>query len=93
MKNTHYLVIERYKNGDPLPVYQRFSQSGRLMPEGVEYVSSWVSADICVCYQVMATAERSLLDAWMANWSDLVDFEVVEVISSAEAKLRSLGAT
>lgn len=80
-----YMVIERFKGGRPGPVYQRFSERGRLAPEGLRYVSSWVDTSLSTCYQVMETDDRSLLDAWIANWNDLVDFEVVPVMTSAEA--------
>lgn len=84
----HYLVIETFRDGDPRPVYRRFEQAGRLAPPGLQYVSSWVTQDLRRCYQVMACDERALLDEWMARWSDLVEFEVLEVISSAEAAAR-----
>ena len=80
-----YMVIERFKNADPLPVYRRFREQGRLMPEGLTYVSSWVEPALDQCYQVMEADDRALLDRWMLNWQDLVDFEVHEVITSAEA--------
>jgi hypothetical protein len=83
-----YLVIERFKNGDPVPVYRRFREQGRLMPAGLSYVSSWVEPTLDRCYQVMETADRALLEQWMANWRDLVDFEVREVITSADAAAR-----
>lgn len=80
-----FLVIERYRNGDPGPVYARFRAQGRMAPEGLTYVSSWVATDLATCWQVMETADRALLDRWIANWSDLVDFEVIPVVTSAEA--------
>lgn len=80
-----YLVIERFKLGDAVPVYRRFGERGRLAPEGLRYVSSWVNHELTTCYQVMETDERALLERWMANWSDLVDFEVVPVITSQAA--------
>lgn len=83
-----YLVIEHFRNGDPVPVYRRFRAEGRLAPEGLGYVSSWITEDLSRCYQIMETADRGLLDQWMAQWSDLVDFEVVPVLSSAEVQQR-----
>ena len=80
-----YLVIERFRRGDPRPVYERFAERGRLAPDGLAYVGSWVTDDLTTCYQVMRTAERRLLDEWIAAWADLVDFEVHEVLGSAEA--------
>lgn len=85
---TLYMVIERFKHGDAAPVYRRFGERGRLAPEGLTYVASWVDPQRMCCYQVMETAERALLERWIANWSDLVDFEVHPVISSQEAAAR-----
>lgn len=83
-----FLVIERFRNQDPAPVYRRFRQSGRLAPPGVTYVASWVTSDLANCYQVMDCESRPALEEWMARWSDLVDFEVLPVITSAEAASR-----
>lgn len=80
-----YMVIERFRNGDAVPVYRRFREEGRLAPEGLEYVASWVDLEFRTCYQVMETADRALLDRWMSRWSDLVEFEVVPVQPSKEA--------
>jgi hypothetical protein len=82
------MVIENFKNGDPVPVYRRFRDRGRLTPEGLTYVSSWVDHKLERCYQVMEAEDRSLLDQWMANWNDIVDFDVCPVISSKEAAER-----
>jgi hypothetical protein len=81
-----YLVIEEYRNGDPLPVYRRFRERGRLAPEGVRYVSSWVTADLARCYQIMECEDRRLLDEWISRWQDLVTFEVIPVVTSSEAQ-------
>jgi len=80
-----YMIIERFRNGDAVPVYRRFRERGRLAPDGVHYVNSWVVPDLTTCYQVMETSDRKLLDQWLAVWSDLVEFEVVQIITSAEA--------
>lgn len=80
-----YMVVEHFKNQDALPVYRRYRERGRLAPEGLTYVSSWVDEELGRCFQLMETEERSLLDQWMANWNDLVDFEVFPVMTSPEA--------
>jgi hypothetical protein len=80
----HYLIIERFRKGDPIPVYRRFRERGRMAPEGLTYVASWVTEDLGTCYQIMECASRLLLDDWMANWNDLVDFEVIPVLTSPE---------
>ena len=82
------MIIERFRNGDAVPVYRRFREKGRLAPEGVNYVNSWVTPDLKICYQVMETEDRALLDEWLANWADIVDFEVHPVITSPEAASR-----
>jgi hypothetical protein len=86
---AHYLVIERFRNGDAKPVYARFRERGRMAPEGLHYVTSWIDESLTTCWQVMETADRALLDAWMNEWADLVDFEVHAVVSSAEAAARA----
>lgn len=80
-----FMIVERFVGGDPAPVYRRFGEQGRLAPDGLDYLGSWVSSDLTRCYQLMECADRSLLDEWMARWADLVDFEVIEVMTSAEA--------
>lgn len=81
-----YMIIEHFHNGDPLPVYRRFRDQGRLAPDGLHYVDSWVTLDLATCYQVMECEDRALLDAWIANWRDLVEFEVIPVHTSAAVR-------
>ena len=76
------MIIEHFKEQNPLPVYRRFRDSGRLAPEGLRYVSSWVDEELERCFQLMETDDRTLIDEWIANWQDIVDFEVYPVISS-----------
>ena len=83
-----YMIVEHFRGGDAAPVYARFRAPGRLAPGGLRYVNSWVTEDLAHCYQGMDCEDRSLLDAWMAAWSDLVEFEVHPVITSAEAAAR-----
>ena len=85
MPKTLYMVVEHFKNKDAVPVYRRFRDSGRMAPQGLLYVSSWVDYKFERCYQLMETDDRSLLDEWMAKWSDLADFEVYSVVTSQEA--------
>lgn len=80
-----YMIIETFREGDPAPVYRRFHEKGRMAPEGLRYVSSWTTQDMRLCYQVMECDDYNLLQRWMANWSDLVEFEVIPVMTSAEA--------
>jgi len=79
------MLVEHFKNKDAVSVYRRFRDRGRMLPEGLIYVSSWVDQELEPCYQLMETGDRVLLDEWMANWSDLIDFEVHPVVTSKEA--------
>jgi hypothetical protein len=85
----HYMVIERFKNRDAAAVYARFRERGRMMPDGLTYVSSWVEPNFDRCFQLMECEDPALLEQWGANWSDLVDFEFVPVITSQEASARA----
>ncbi len=80
-----YMIVEHFKDADPIPVYRRFRECGRLAPDGLQYISSWVDERLERCFQVMETADRRLLDQWIASWSDIVQFDVFPVISSQEA--------
>ena len=80
-----YMVIERFKDQDAAPVYRRFGERGRMMPEGLEYVSSWVDMKLERCFQIMETSDPKLMVEWIGNWSDIVEFEVIPVMSSADA--------
>lgn len=84
------MVVERFRRG-PDPVYQRAADQGRLLPDGLVYVDSWVDERLDRCFQLMETDDPALLDEWTARWSDLAEFEVVPVMTSAEAAERVLG--
>ena len=81
-----YMVIERFYPGKIKLLYKRFEEKGRMMPEGLIYINSWIDKKISTCYQVMETDEQEKIHQWISNWNDLADFEVIPVISSAEAK-------
>jgi hypothetical protein len=80
-----YMVIENFRDGDAVPVYRRFRDKGRLAPDGLEYIASWVTQDLRRCFQIMECDDPSLLTQWMARWEDLTQFEVIPVVTSAEA--------
>lgn len=84
-----YMVIEHYTHG-PRPVYDRAAARGRMTPEGLRYIDSWIVDDgkLERCFQLMETDEPGLLDEWLANWTDLATFEILKVITSAEAAAR-----
>jgi hypothetical protein len=85
------MVVERYTHG-AAPVYQRAAERGRLLPAGLTYVDSWIDERLDRCFQLMETDDPRLLDEWTSRWSDIVEFEVVPVIGSADAAARVLGA-
>lgn len=80
-----YMVVEHFRGGDALPVYRRFRERGRLAPEGLRYLASWVTKDFRRCFQIMECDDPRLLAEWTARWEDLVEFEVTPVMTSAEA--------
>lgn len=81
-----FMVIEKFYQGKVKLIYERLSQKGRMMPEGVEYVNSWIDITVSTCYQVMQSDSKEKIFEWISCWNDLADFEVIPVISSAEAK-------
>jgi hypothetical protein len=85
-----YMIIEKFKEGQVKEVYSRSKEKGRLLPDGLKYLDSWVSSDLTRCFQLMQTEDPELIDDWISNWNDLVDFEVIPVLTSAEAAKRVL---
>ena len=85
------MVVERYKRG-PEPVYARAEAKGRMLPDGLHYVDSWVVDDVAMdrCFQLMEADDPALFDVWIERWADLTEFEVFPVLSSAEAAQRAL---
>jgi hypothetical protein len=80
-----YMIVEHFRDGDARPVYRRFRDQGRLAPEGLRYVASWVTDDLRRCFQIMECESRQLLAQWTARWEDLIEFEIIPVVTSAEA--------
>ena len=78
------MVIEHFKGGDPLPVRERFKSQGRMLPDGVVYINSWIDAPSARCYQVMEAPTTAALQAWVDRWADIVEFEVIPVQTSPE---------
>ena len=85
-----FMIIERFHPAKVKELYQRFEEKGRMMPEGLRYINSWINNEITVCYQVMEADEREKLQQWINNWIDLSDFEIIPVITSSEAKEKAL---
>jgi hypothetical protein len=80
-----FMVIERFRNRDAEAVYQRFREQGRMLPEGLKYIESWTETNFDRCFQLMECEDASLFQQWVSRWQDLVEFEIVSVVSSAEA--------
>jgi len=79
------MVIERFKNRDAAAVYRRFRERGRMAPDGLRYVDSWVESGFDRCFQLMECDDPRLFDEWVACWRDLVEFEIVPVVTSRQA--------
>ena len=84
-----FMIVEKFRPGVADRIYQRVAERGRMLPPGLEYLDSWVTMDVSRCFQLMRTDKRELLGQWMEAWSDLVEFEVIEVQTSAEAARQS----
>lgn len=80
------MVVERFKNRDAGAVYKRFREHGRMAPEGLRYIDSWVETNFDRCFQLMECDDPTLFAEWIAHWQDLADFEIVEVVTSQEAQ-------
>lgn len=81
-----YMIIEKFHPSKVKAMYQRFEAKGRMLPEGVSYINSWINESVTVCYQVMESESPEKLQLWIDQWKDLVDFELIPVISSTQAK-------
>ena len=81
-----FMVIEKFNNSDPRPIYARFRDHGRMMPEGLKYIDSWVEANFDRCFQVMECDDPVLFQDWISSWDDLMEFEVIPVVPSAQTK-------
>lgn len=79
-----FMVVERFREQNAKAIYARFREAGRQTPEGLTFVSSWIAADLGRCFQVMDCEDVTLLQRWVAAWSDLVEFEIVPVAPGSE---------
>ena len=79
-----FMVIEKFKNKDALAVYRRSRERGRMMPDGLNYVASWIEANFDRCFQLMECDDPRLFQQWVIQWHDLMDFEIVPVVSSKD---------
>lgn len=81
-----FMVIEHFKDSDPVPVYQRLKDQGRALPEGINYIDSWIEASFSRCFQLMECDDPSVLQEWVLQWRGVVEFEFVPVVPSAETQ-------
>jgi hypothetical protein len=81
-----FMVVERFKNRDALAIYRRFNEQGRMMPEGIKYVGSWIEANFDRCFQLMECEDPRLFQQWAIHWQDLMEFEIVPVVPSKETR-------
>jgi hypothetical protein len=81
-----YMVIEHFNEGAAPAIYKRFRESGRMMPDGLNYVASWIEPDFTRCFQVMEWQDPAVFDEWTSRWNDLMEFEVIPVVTSSEAQ-------
>jgi len=81
-----FMVIEHFHGADAVSIYARLAERGRQMPDGLDYVASWVSADLSRCFQVMACQDVTLLQRWVAAWRDLAGFEIIPVAEGAATR-------
>ena len=80
-----FMVVEHFHDGRAADIYRRFRERGRMAPDGVRYISSWVDMNFERCFQVMEAENETLLREWTANWDDLVEFEIIPVRTSEDA--------
>ena len=80
-----FMVVEQFRDHNARQVYRRAQEKGRMLPEGLDYVDSWVASDFDRCFQLMKTEDPELFRIWIEKWEDLVDFEVIQVVTSKEA--------
>jgi len=75
-----FMVVETFRDHEAKSIYRRLRDKGRMMPDGLSVVNSWVTADLGRCFQLMETDDVTLLQRWITNWSDLMAFEIVPVV-------------
>jgi Protein of unknown function (DUF3303) len=81
-----FMIVERFKDRDPRPIYRHLRDRGRGMPDGLRYVDSWVEPGFERCFQLMECDDASLLQQWVLHWDGLAEFEIVPVVTSSETR-------
>lgn len=88
-----FMIIEHFHPPKLKEMYRRFETKGRMLPEGVQYINSWIDENVSTCYQVMESDSVEKIHEWISQWQDLVDFEIIPVISSAQAREKVMSRT
>ena len=86
-----FMVVEKFRNQDGKAIYERLREKGRQMPDGLKFINSWVAADLSRCFQLMEADDATNFQRWIAQWQDLMEFEVGPVSQSRETAI-ALGA-
>ncbi len=81
-----YMIIETFHLGKVKELYKRFEEKGRQLPAGVNYINSWINENVEICYQLMESDSEKEIFEWIRHWADLADFQIIPVITSAQAK-------
>ena len=82
-----FMIIETFKDNDMLPIYRRLQDGGRLLPDGLRYVDSWIEPNFSRCFQLMECDDLTLIQQWVLNWRGFgVSFEIVPVLSSKQTR-------
>jgi len=74
-----YMVVERFKPGLMEKNYEVYNSQGRMFPEGLYYLNSWVNAGNNVCFQLMESNDPSLFEEWFEKWEEFVEFELYPI--------------
>jgi hypothetical protein len=82
------MIIEKFHAEKVKLLYERFAEKGRMLPTGVTYINSWINEDVTICYQLMEADTIEMINEWIDHWKDFADFEIVPVISSADARAK-----
>jgi len=77
-----FMVVERFNDCDPVPIYTRLREQGRSLPEGLRYIDSWVEVNFHRCFQLMECDDVQAFQKWILQWRDLGEFEVILVSPS-----------
>ena len=82
-----FMVIERFRDNDMIPIYKRVREAGRMLPDGLKYVDSWVEPNFSRCFQLMECDDLRLFQEWVLQWRGTgATFEIVPVLHSKDTR-------